>query len=86
LVLTDASIAAMQQKDQIFQLGENLPAVCVMRPVHRWSVRGRSSRTACQTGGAPPVIRSHARTTCACCAMRVRRRAGRPGAASGCIV
>jgi LysR family transcriptional activator of nhaA len=32
LVLTDASIAAMQQKDQIFQLGENLPAVCVMRP------------------------------------------------------
>ena len=27
LVLTDAGLAAMQQADQIFQLGENLPAL-----------------------------------------------------------
>jgi LysR family transcriptional activator of nhaA len=62
LVLTDAGLAAMQQADQIFQLGEDLPARvrdAVSTPAVRLAV-GICDGSA-QTGGAPAHATRHGR-------------------------
>lgn len=47
LVLTDAGLAAMQQADQIFQLGEDLPSKVETPSAHPPCVWRQASLTAC---------------------------------------